>query len=425
MNLTHQLWFRSTVLAAAAVLLIGLIGVTAIRVGDAMGATEPEDVFNFTDLEATDFEKPPIPGDENAAAWLKAGAAAIVWSEEEDDIIGNASNTPLERWSKKLEADTREVVERHRGALETLRRAVGLEQSSYGIRYSQGMNLEMPNLLNLLKADRLLMAEARTAVRDGDESRTLIALATMHRLASSLAEESTLITVLVSIACERMTLTVVSEVLSSQNPWVSDLRFLRKLEGFVWSSDGEEVILRVFDAWTAVMELHVNQEAFGSEEELGNLVETIGDVTHAEIQATRSQLIAMLNTPYGIDPQAWSNIGSTTLFRPERKEVFEDLEGFQKAIGKFQSVEAQRQLVTAAIVLRRAGGDLGSYPAARPKESALSHPDPFTGRLLVYELQPDGSVMLALDGAVELAEEIILPAAAQTLAPITLPAPTQ
>ena len=99
------------------------------------------------------------------------------------------------------------------------------------------------------------------------------------------------------------------------------------------------------------------------------------------------------------------------------------MEGFAKAIGRLQSVEAQRQLVRAAIAMRRHALEHGAYPAEPPGIPELTEPDPFTGRPLLYELQPDGSLVLELDGVVELLEQIILQSAARTVVPIHLPAP--
>ncbi len=423
MTLTTDLWFRKTVLSAAAVVLIGLAALTAIRLSGAGVFGEPGDAFDLTDLEATDFEMPAIPDDENAAAWLMAGAAAIVWSEEEKETIGAASRGPFEDWSKDQRAAVRETLDRHRGALETLHRAADLERSSYGIHYSQGLNLEIPDLLNLINANRLLMAEARVALADGDEGPTLTAVASMNRLAASLANESTLITALVSIACERMKLAVMADVMNSDQPWVADARFLGRIDPLVSGFDGGELIGRVFDAWTAVVELHLNDKASAPVGEYTDLQETIGDVTREQIDDTKSELLAMLRSPYGKDTEGLSKPGNSSLFQPRRKEVSQDMEGFQKAIARMQSIGAQRQLVSAAIALRRVGISTGSYPAVRPDLRELKHPDPFTGQALVYDPQPDGSLLLALDGAERLLGEIVTKAAAGTLAPITLPPP--
>jgi hypothetical protein len=372
---------------------------------------------------AIDFEKPEIPNDENAAAWLQAGAGAIVRSDEEKKAVGPATFLPYAAWSDELRKVVREALDLHRGGLETMHVAAGLDRSSYEIRYSDGIRAKIPELLVLLDANRLLMLEAQVAHADGEEQRTLNALATMSRLASSLGEESTLITTLVGIACERMQLDVAAEVVGSDMPWVTDTRFLDELEATISDADGAELIGRNFDAWSTVMELHLNGLAPGWEEEYGDIQVSLADVNRALVADTRSDLLARLATPFGRDPEGLNRTNSATLFDPRRGDVFADMEGFAKAIGRLQSVEAQRQLVRAAITMRRHVVGQGGYPADRPGIPELAEPDPFTGRPLIYQPQADGSLVLEIDGVVELLEQIILKSAAQTVVPIHLPAP--
>jgi len=423
MSVSDNLWFRRSVISAAAVLLIGLATVSALRFAGANGRSQPTG-HDLTDLQASDFEMPEIPDDLNAAAWLQAGAAAIVRTNEEKEAVAPATFLPYEEWTDELRGEVRDALDRHRGALETMHMAANLERSSYRIRYSDGVRARIPDLLTLLDADRLLMLEARVALADGERQRTLDALATMTRLATSLDEESTLITALVGIACERMQLTAAAEVVASDQPWVADGEVLDRLEATISTADGAELIGRVFDAWSAVMELHVNGLATGSEAEYGDIERTLADVDRTMVAATRSVLLGRLETPYGRDPESLDAADPTTLFDPRRGDVFTDMEGFAKAIGRLQSVEAQRQLVRAAIAMRRDLLDSGTYSPTRPAGVVeLAAPDPFTGRRILYQPQPDGSLVLALDGAKELLERTILASAAATVVPIHLPAP--
>jgi hypothetical protein len=422
MTMTNTLWFRRAVISGAAVILIGLAAVTALRMAGAV-APQEQLAYDFSDFDAADFEKPEIPNDENAASWLQAGAGSIERSVEEKGAVAPATFLPYAEWSPTLERTVREALERHRGGLETMHMGVGLERSSYGIRYSEGIRAKIPDLLVLLDANRLLMLDAQVALADDEEQRTLNALATMSRLASSLAEESTLITTLVAIACERMQLTVAAEILGSDTPWVADARFLDELEATISDADGAELIGRDFDAWSAVMELHLNGLAPGDDEVYGDIEVTLADADKDLFADTRADLLARLAVPFGRNPNALTRTNSDTLYDSERGDVFADMEGFSKAIGRLQSVHSQRQLVRAAVAMRRHVHSHGAYPAERPAVPELTEPDPFTGRPLIYEPQPDGSLKLEIDGVVELLERIILASAAQTVVPIHLPAP--
>jgi len=422
MTMTNTLWFRRTVISAAAVSLIGLATVSALRLSGAM-TPQPGPEYDLTDFEAVDFEKTGIPNDENAAAWLQAGAGAIVRSDEEKKVLAQAGYVPYEEWSKELRREVRDALDRHSGALETMHMAANLERSSYDIRYSEGFHLELPDFLQLIDACRVLMLEVRVALADGNEQRTLTSLATMARLAESLKSEPTTITALVGIACERMMLTVAGEVVGSTQPWIGNTDFLAELEATIPVASGTMFVGHLYDGWVAVMELELNRWTAGTstlepEADLG--LEELADVGRREIAHNRSQLLSLLDTPYGDDPGVFDDPAQLTLIKSERGSSA-DIKGFLKAIMRFQAALAQRQLVRAGIALRRHALEHGVYPAELPATGELTNPDPFTGRPLIYEPRPDGSLVLTLDGALELLEQFIPVATARSLAPITLP----
>jgi len=418
MTVTDTTKFRKTALAAAAGLLIGLTAVTVFRVVRLVGAGEPQAVYDLTDLDAADLEKPPLPDEENAAAWLQAGAAAIVWTEAEKGTIGEATLSPYDRWPAGLFSQARAALHRHRGALETLHRAAPIERSNYGIRYGQGVDAEMPaDLLGLLDASRLLMVEARIALADGDERRTLAALETMARLAISLQDEPTTITTLVGIACERMMLTVAAEVTESEQPRVASLDVLEQLEQILPIAEGHEIIARLFDAWAAVFEVEMNRRAAASE--VGSAV----DIDRARLLQLRSRLLELAAVPYGVDPERFDNLIEDVAIESDPQVLLEDVQGFVKVIERLQVVGAQHQLVRAGTAMRRLGLSDGAYPNERPALTELVDADPFTGRQLVYEPRFDGSLGLSLDGAVALLEQIIPQQSARALEPIVLPRP--
>jgi hypothetical protein len=418
MIVTDNPQFRKTAIAAAVVLLIGLMAVTGVRVARVVGAGEPQQAYDLTDLDAADLEKPPLSDEENAAAWLQAGAAAIVWTEAEKATIGEATLAPYDRWPTGLWSQVRAVLQRHNGALETLHRAALLERSNYGIRYSQGVAAEMPaDLLGLLDASRLLMVEARIAMVDGDERRTLTALQTMARLATSLQDEPTTITTLVGIACGRMMLTVAAEVTQSEQPRLASDDVLDELEQTLPTTEAREIVARLFDAWTAVLEVELNRRATAAE------VESTPDIDRARLHQLQSELVELVGVPYGTDPARFANPVEGVVLESDPQVVLEDVQGFVKVIERLQALQAQRQLVHAGITVRRIALDDGVYPVERPAIAELVDHDPFTGRRLVYEPRVDGSLELALDGAVALLEQIIPQQSARTLVPIVLPRP--
>jgi hypothetical protein len=95
--------------------------------------------------------------------------------------------------------------------------------------------------------------------------------------------------------------------------------------------------------------------------------------------------------------------------------------GFLTALARAQAVAAQRQLVDAAITLRRSALARGSYPSQRPHLEPLDDPDPFTGRHLIYQPGPDGTALVSLDGDADLIERGKLFTRPRTVGPIVLP----
>ena len=124
-----------------------------------------------------------------------------------------------------------------------------------------------------------------------------------------------------------------------------------------------------------------------------------------------------------IDPTDYSRgaIGEASL-RPFSEWSPELIDSVRQSLARHQAALAQRQLVQAAIALRRLALVDGAYPADRSAVPELIGPDPFTGRPLLYSLREDGSAEVALDGADQLLAEIVLKSAAR-VPPIALPAP--
>ena len=107
---------------------------------------------------------------------------------------------------------------------------------------------------------------------------------------------------------------------------------------------------------------------------------------------------------------------------PRERPIDLVLENTRATIPRAQAAAAQRQLVKAGIELRRMALADGAYPPDLSSIPEAVRPDPFTGRPLSYSVAPDGSATLALVGADELLEQVVV-ASAASVPPISLPAP--
>lgn len=397
--MTDSLWFRRVMIFAAASAILALAATLAVRF---VGASDQ------ITAKLAELETAPIPPEQNAAEWLMAGAAAVVWSDADTKAIGEASYGPASEWSPELQASVREALDRQLGALETLHRAASLERSSYGIDYSHGIRAEMPNLLSLIRACRLLLAEARVAAADGDEDRAITALTTMGSMVSSLERESTILTALIGIACERMMLRATAETLISGHPWADQPAFLDALERTLPTEDLTDTLHRGFDTFALV-----NIKALGERPERAE--GWVEGITAADYDHAAASLNRLVDIPYGSAPERFKESDPDA-------PLTELIANTRLAIPRAQAALAQRQLVRAAIALRRIGLADGAYPADRSIVAELSTPDPFTGRPLAYEVREDGSAEVGLAGADELLQQVVLKSAAH-VPPIELSAP--
>ena len=387
-------WVRRLSSLVATVMVLGLAAAL-----DAQ-TFEPRDDTIESQLAA--FEKEPIPPEKNAARWLMAGAAAVVWSEDDTDVIGKASLAPYSEWSFELDQAVRQVLDRHRGALTTLHTAADFEESNYEIRYSEGLYAEIPDVLSLIKACRLLLAEVRVAVAEGDEGGTLTALATMGRLAASLESESTSFPVLIGIACDRMMLLAAAETLTSDQSWARQVPFLDRLDDTLSNEDP------LFTAHRNIDVMHLGRQK-------SEAAEDDAEDTADDEERAIAVFHELVETPYGTTPEAFEK-------GPADKALNMNVNEIRMAIPRFQIAAAQRQFVRAGIEVWRVALSDGAYPSGTSSIPELETPDPFTGKPLLYTLHDDGSATVALDGADALLEQVVLKSAAH-IPPLHLPVP--
>ena len=395
----QRLLYRRLGLIAAAALLLGLS--TPLLLHSLNPPTDPA-------TELASFEKPPIPDEKNAARWLQAGAGAIVWSKEEQTVIGNASLLPYREWSPESTSTVRTFLDTHREALKIMAKARNLKDSSYGLEYSRNFKWQWSSALQFIRAARLLADQARMGFGTCDLTSAYGALATLGKMASTLEDESGMIAVLFGIAIDRIWLSVATEALSVD---VGCPPELDRIEALMPEADLDEMLRRTFNLQSANFRLILAGE---------NSAERKNQPSDEEIVDLLGNWITLIGTPIG----------------PGRKQV-EELVGrtndtlkingmglhWTSLIGRTQSVQALRQEVCALIALRRLGAARGSFPADRPDIPELQRADPLTGKPLLYTRNADGSLTLKIDADEEFLKYSGGPSAGATMGPITLPAP--
>lgn len=378
------------VLVLAATLALSLYGQWL----SARALERYEAVFGPADLAR--FIRPEVPETDNAATWLTAGAGAIVLSSEGRALVRRREGQQLAWSGAEIELAGR-IVESNEPALALLRRAAGCAGSSYSLDYRQGAEMELPPLVELLDAASLLWIDARLALEAGDLPRLRIDLATLARLADTLASESLLITVLVALATDRHYLDLVHRLVTGG----ADQALLDDVEAVLAGRDRQADYLRSLAAEGAM--------SFGLWSESLPVLDSIW--LPGWLQALLNRVGAQLLLPAVLDvfsavgelvAKPWPQILAASAERPAG--------GFLKplaamlypnlidSIGRLKAVQSASRLALEAIRQRRALASAGAYHSA----DGPPRIDPYTGQEVRVDLRSDGSLVLSAPEAQEL-----------------------
>lgn len=144
-------------------------------------------------LELAAYAPADVPDPENVAAWMQAGAAAILVADEDRRLLAELDDRPAAEWSEQERERIETLLTELEPALTLLHRATGLTESSFGLAYHAGPTMPIPSGTKLLRASSLLAVEARVALDDGDLDRAVAAARSVERLAGALGHEPILL----------------------------------------------------------------------------------------------------------------------------------------------------------------------------------------------------------------------------------------
>jgi len=347
---------------------------------------------------------PPVPDpSDNAARWLTAGGKAMVLNADEDtQLRSGLASASTASWSAPQEAKARDMVQRNRGGLDTMQRAVACVGSSFEIDYSDLVDAEIPNLLELLIAGFLVNLDARLAFADGDPAAGFAALNVLARLTDSLRREPPLIFSLIAHVTEKLLLQGITEVLTSEQPWATQPQRVEQLRQLLPHDDLLAVsrkIVALDAAVTSLAKLQGWAELPLVESEPRWHTFFYGHRRAAAALDVGRQAVALVDQPYALHPERFSTHGN-------RASASHNLESaYRRSITKSQLAMSQRQLVLSALEVRTRGLRDGAYPTACEQSSVAAAADPYFGRGLSCELDLDGSFRLVFPGAGEVIEQ--------------------
>jgi len=390
-------WFRWTV-RCVALLLLTLLAVALYyrsRGADELAEARKEFEAKVGPLEPMAYKPRPVPEEENGAVWLLAGAQAVVTFQEDRATLGLLADTPSSEWTKDQVDRFKLIAERNAPALVLLRRTSVMKRCDLeALRGDDGRQN-----LALVTSARLLAADARDALQQGDADRFSSDARTLSDLALAMEREPETLKLLLGSYAERLLLPVLHE--ASVSPALDEAA-ISKLDTLIPSAN-------LMDAWRRAM----GKEAADLETRMGAAAEgedssgrpslrfrltswVTSDLDHARYLRLWVETVSWAREPYALRSPAlphrlgvlpWAGIGSI------------QASSFGSPAGRMQATLALRQMTTLGLEVRRAGLERGAYPADLSLFSGVKTPDPFTGKPVVYTLRQDGSAILAVPDA--------------------------
>ncbi len=398
-------WLRRLAVVAAIVVVLLLAALLAFRwwgqarLKSATTAFEQE----IGSLDPSRFLLPALPDEENAAVWLLAGAQAIVITSDAKAAWIEGLSVPLDSWTPELRETVGELVESNEPGIELLMRALPLEMSNFGIRYDEGLDAEIPPVIELLRAGKLIRLDTRLAVRGGQIERLGRDIAVLDNLARSLGRESQLITALITLSLDRLLVETAQEVVQSG---LAEPALLRDLHFRLQDRDRVELLRRAFASEASLV-------ATTSADQL--LPENASVVSKASswfveppyialMLEGHAELAAILNAPFVTIREYYNSEQGL----PAWKVFGFLLPNLLDAIGKVKAYETSRWLALESLKLRLKCLEQGGYPSRLEAGSAkldLAVPDlrePYAGGTLVIEMTEDGQPILSAPEAIDL-----------------------
>ena len=412
---------RGLGLALAGLVLVVLVGSLILRVTGQVRLERAIERFEARhgsiDVLAQGHRSnpPKIPSDENAAAWFRAGASAIVWSKSDETLVGASDWISLADLQPDELQQLQQVLDEQAAARSLFHRGAGCTRSNWQIPYKKGVSADIPDLLEIMWGARLLRLEASLALLDGRHEDALDSIRTMMALSRSTRDEDSLIVGLIGVAIQRTSWELAAELVSDASTDLETLESARDL------AQGQDARARMhaqirYDAGAMVGLKVPDEPGFSFFDDL------LGPIVlahwHAGYLDAVSEILARTEQPAGTwEPPAREVEQGGGMGLPHPSELAKT---YIFAMPRAQLIDAQELLVMTALELRLTAAGGQAYP-----DAVDPHPDPLTGKALVYErLDGEGARLSLAPGAREAIRGKLIPIVAENaLLAIELPKP--
>ncbi len=397
-------------------LALVVIGFTGFFVWSSWVLREAEEGFAAVAVSAPDSPA-TVSSDQLIAA--AAPAADLQWNAEERKRIGTLATMPLDRWTEDDDALVAEIVERNRAHLETVQRV--LENSAPDAAGNAENRSSLSVHLDLIRIARLLAADARRTARHESWDETFRRLTPLKAMADGMESRGPFFDLTMGTAFEAILDQSLSDIAAGR-PTLDDA-------SLPWNDlvPQTDIPAMLRNGLTIETERWAGAWDEGKEElglpglALSPLTEPIfRRFFRAAFLDVGIRLLTLVDTPYGADPEAFENPAAASDWQVIRGVAGMMLPSMVNAVARCQAAAAQRQLLDAVLAVQTVARNAGAFPTERPDVSALTQPDPFSGKPLKYEILEDGGVRIAVTDGPALLERLRIPGGSRALDPVIL-----
>lgn len=398
-------YVRTWILIVAAIFLLALVGIGALRVYSDSRlhravARYQKDVGALT---GQTYTLPPILETNNIATWMNAGAnALVITTDERNNLLSNLLSTPYEKWDSNSKTQFREILKRNKQALKLLDRMGNLTQSSFGLTYTNGLDMEIPNLYVALQARKLLACKWRMDLAEGEIAEVARAATALERMAAALEHEPLLISTLVGHVSEKENHELIQSVLPKADVGMLS-QFSQQLQHLRQMAVPIHTVLAAKGSMTywSLNQSGLRDVFENSEQKASNLRRWIlvdRRLVMAASMETYADLVRTSKMPITINADQPLPVG--LVLGPSRiwRELLVELA--YSAIERHQATESARILAELAVAVCGKGRVAGEYPKTLSEFSTAK--SPYTGESVQYQLQKDGSATLSFPKADQL-----------------------
>jgi len=384
-------------LAAACCALILAHAIATFVVGRRLDATVDRLQQRWGDLSLSSLAPPEVDKARNRAPVLRAAIDVVALDRDERQVVSSyATFDRSERDESRIE-ELDGILERHRLSFELLAAARERPQSNWYIPYEKGISADLPPLLDFINLSRLNVARTVRALDRGDGATALAAVEQGLAMTDSLSREPVLIVQLIRVACDRLNLGALRELLARADLDPSTLSRLQ--EELQPMADADPVRLGVLGEMKSFyheMDRIEHGQSFGPGDpwiQRSGLVNwllrpAIRDDTRFYLEQMSRTLERMRVAAHARDewptprPRFYHFISRTAL------------PNLENAVLRGELFRVRGQLARSAIALRRYRADHGGYPgdleALVPDYLDAVPIDPFSGAPPVYAVEGRG-----------------------------------